>query len=33
MGRDGIVEITVDGDGEVWIGGQTQTVIEGELRW
>jgi predicted PhzF superfamily epimerase YddE/YHI9 len=33
MGRDGVVEITVDGDGEVWIGGETQTVVEGELRW
>jgi PhzF family phenazine biosynthesis protein len=33
VGRDGVVEITVDGDGEVWIGGQTQTVVEGELRW
>jgi PhzF family phenazine biosynthesis protein len=33
VGRDGIVEITVDDDGEVWIGGQTQTVVDGVLRW
>jgi PhzF family phenazine biosynthesis protein len=33
VGRDGIVECAVDADGDVWIGGQTQTVIEGVLRW
>jgi PhzF family phenazine biosynthesis protein len=33
VGRDGIVECAVDDDGEVWIGGQTQTVVEGVLRW
>jgi PhzF family phenazine biosynthesis protein len=33
VGRDGIVECAVDGDGEVWIGGQTQTVVEGVLHW
>jgi PhzF family phenazine biosynthesis protein len=33
VGRDGIVECAVDTDGDVWIGGQTQTVIEGVLRW
>lgn len=33
VGRDGIVECAVDTDGEVWIGGQTQTVIEGTLDW
>jgi PhzF family phenazine biosynthesis protein len=33
VGRDGIVEINVDADGEVWIGGQTQTVIEGDFTW
>lgn len=31
--RDGIVECEVDGDGEAWIGGMTQTVVEGTLRW
>ena len=33
VGRDGIVECAVDAEGEVWIGGQTQTVIEGTLDW
>jgi len=33
VGRDGIVECAVDTDGEVWIGGQTQTVITGALLW
>ena len=33
VGRDGIVECAVDPDGEVWIGGETQTVIAGALLW
>jgi PhzF family phenazine biosynthesis protein len=33
LGRDGRVEVAVDGDGEVWIGGDVQLVIEGSLRW
>jgi PhzF family phenazine biosynthesis protein len=33
VGRDGVVEIDVDAEGEVWIGGLTQTVIEGTLAW
>jgi PhzF family phenazine biosynthesis protein len=33
LGRDGIVEVEVDAEGEVWIGGRTQTVIRGELAW
>lgn len=33
VGRDGVVEIEVDAAGEVWIGGLTQTVIEGTLTW
>ncbi len=33
VGRDGVVEIEVDPEGEVWIGGLTQTVIEGTLTW
>jgi PhzF family phenazine biosynthesis protein len=33
VGRDGIVEIAVDEGDEVWIGGQTQTVVDGVLRW
>lgn len=33
MGRDGLVEVEVDAEGEVWIGGQTQTVVAGTLAW
>jgi len=33
VGRDGRIEIEIDGDDEVWIGGQTQTVIRGDLDW
>ncbi|TCT23548.1 PhzF family phenazine biosynthesis protein [Thermomonas haemolytica] len=33
LGRDGRVLVRVDGDGEVWIGGQVQQVIEGRLDW
>jgi PhzF family phenazine biosynthesis protein len=33
IGRDGRVEVRVDAEGEVWIGGCTQTVIRGTLDW
>ena len=33
VGRDGVVECAVDAAGEVWIGGQTQTVVEGIISW
>ena len=33
VGRDGVVECAVDATGEVWIGGQTQTVVAGTLSW
>lgn len=33
LGRDGMVQVQVDDEGEVWIGGQTQTVISGSLGW
>ncbi|GAA4861853.1 PhzF family phenazine biosynthesis protein [Luteimonas vadosa] len=33
VGRDGRVQVEVDGDAEVWIGGQVQRVIEGEFHW
>ena len=33
VGRDGVVEIGVDDDGEVWIGGRTQTVVTGSVNW
>lgn len=33
VGRDGIVHCAVDAAGDAWIGGETQTVIEGRLDW
>ncbi|MEO8460302.1 MAG: PhzF family phenazine biosynthesis protein [Dokdonella sp.] len=33
IGRDGIVEVEVDADGEVWIGGRCVIAIRGELEW
>lgn len=32
-GRDGLVEIRVDEDQEVWIGGLVQPVIAGSVHW
>jgi PhzF family phenazine biosynthesis protein len=33
VGRDGIVEVEVDADGDVWIGGEVQRVIAGSVMW
>jgi PhzF family phenazine biosynthesis protein len=33
VGRDGIVHCAVYAAGEAWIGGETQTVIEGRVDW
>jgi PhzF family phenazine biosynthesis protein len=33
IGRDGRIDIEVDDSGSVWIGGQTQTVVQGTLDW
>ena len=33
LGRDGKVTLQVDAEGEVWIGGEVQQVIEGTLDW
>ena len=33
LGRDGIIEVTVDERGQVWIGGDTAAAIEGSLTW
>lgn len=33
VGRDGIVHCAVDAAGDAWIGGETQTVIQGRLDW
>jgi PhzF family phenazine biosynthesis protein len=33
LGRDGKVHVRVDAEGEVWIGGQVQRVIDGRVDW
>lgn len=33
VGRDGRVHVEVDAQGVVWIGGQVQPVIDGQVRW
>ena len=33
LGRDGRVHLAVDDEGEVWIGGQVQSVIDGQVTW
>ncbi|MET1161479.1 MAG: PhzF family phenazine biosynthesis protein [Pseudoxanthomonas sp.] len=33
LGRDGRVEVRVDEQAEVWIGGQVQAVIRGSVDW
>ncbi len=33
LGRDGRVLVRVDDVGEVWIGGQVQSVIQGQVHW
>lgn len=33
VGRDGRVEVELDADGEVWIGGRVQAVIRGTVAW
>jgi PhzF family phenazine biosynthesis protein len=33
LGRDGCIHVEVDADGEVWIGGEVQQVIEGTVAW
>ncbi len=33
VGRNGFVNVEYDDDGQIWIGGQTQTIIEGALQW
>lgn len=33
LGRDGKVEVRIDAEGAVWIGGQAQAVIRGSVDW
>ena len=32
-GRNGQVHVQIDGDGQVWIGGSVQPVINGQIDW
>lgn len=33
LGRDGFVDVSVDGDGDVWIGGDCVVAISGQVDW
>ena len=33
VGHDARLELRVDANGDVWSGGQVQTVVRGELDW
>ena len=33
MGKDAALRVRIDADGAVWVGGRTDTVVEGTLRW
>ena len=33
VGHDAIIELTVDGDGDVWSGGRVASVVRGEIDW
>jgi PhzF family phenazine biosynthesis protein len=33
LGRDGKVEIAIDDENDVWIGGQVQLIIRGSVNW
>lgn len=33
VGHDAIIELQVDGDGEVWSGGRVVTVVDGRIDW
>jgi PhzF family phenazine biosynthesis protein len=33
MGHDAVITIRIDADGAVWVGGRTQTIIDGAATW
>jgi PhzF family phenazine biosynthesis protein len=33
MGHDALIEIEIDADGAVWVGGRSNAIIRGELEW
>lgn len=33
IGRDAVLSLEIDGDGQVWVGGDCRTAIRGRLQW
>jgi PhzF family phenazine biosynthesis protein len=33
IGHDALIEIAIDGDGSIWVGGHSNTIVRGELDW
>jgi len=33
MGHDAALIVRIDGDGAVWVGGRTDTIVEGKITW
>jgi PhzF family phenazine biosynthesis protein len=33
IGRDARIDLHVEGDGDIWVGGEVQTVVRGTLDW
>jgi PhzF family phenazine biosynthesis protein len=33
VGRDARIDLHVEGDGDIWVGGEVQTVVSGTLDW
>jgi PhzF family phenazine biosynthesis protein len=33
MGKDAALIVRIDADGAVWVGGRTDTIVDGTLRW
>jgi predicted PhzF superfamily epimerase YddE/YHI9 len=33
IGRDASLALRIDDQHEVWVGGESQVLIDGELRW
>jgi PhzF family phenazine biosynthesis protein len=33
IGRDARIDLHVEGDGDIWVGGEVQTVVSGTLDW
>jgi PhzF family phenazine biosynthesis protein len=33
LGRDARIDVEIDGDRQVWVGGQTHTVLDAQVNW